>query len=192
MKTYKVTELSPAQAPRERLSFVDAAGEPRGYCYCCGRVGFKLDRSGQLSRHGFTRPRWAGFTTGACSGTRYTPEETLAIAIQGARADLDRLDALLRTDLRVFAANALRKLERARVAKQSWAYRGKGADKFARTRTAKSLRLIRAGVDECPHGGAPAAWSPTGRRLELTEDRKSCSSWLAELLEVQKLAEVKA
>lgn len=185
----KITELSPAQAPRDHLSFLDAAGEPRGYCYCCSRIGFKLDRAGKLSRHGFTRPRWAGYTTGACSGTRYTPEETLAIAIDSARAQLARLDALLATDLVRFAIDALLRAERANAARLKWTYK-RGT--YTRRDTARRLRAVRTHdlekMVEYPGATRPANWSTAGRRVELTEDRAACARWLAELLKVRELA----
>ena len=74
------TELTAAQAEAMGLVYHDANGDARGFCYCCGRTGFKVNGSRQLSSHGFTRPGWC-YTEGGCEGTGHTPEETLDIAL---------------------------------------------------------------------------------------------------------------
>lgn len=92
------TELTAAQAEAMGLVYHDVNGDARGFCYCCGRTGFKVNGSRQLSFHGFTRPGW-GYTEGGCDGTAHTPEETLDIALKSARKEEARLAALLDTDL---------------------------------------------------------------------------------------------
>lgn len=182
---HKVTELSPAQAPRDGLTFTDPNGDARGYCYCCGRIGFKVDPAGRLSRHGFTRPRWAGFTTGACYGTKHTPEQTLDLAIRGTRESLERLAELLATDLRAHAIRLIRLDELKTKARAKWLYR---RGYYTRIEAARKLRSVRNGTGLEGYGGKPASWSPAGRRLELLEDVKAAERWLAELLEVKRLA----
>jgi hypothetical protein len=92
------TELTAAQAEAMGLVYVDFNGDARGYCYCCGRTGFRVNGSRHLSFHGFTRPGW-GYTEGGCEGTGHTPEETLRRALKYARHQEARLAALLDTDL---------------------------------------------------------------------------------------------
>lgn len=92
-------EVDMEEATKAGLSYIDSKGDLRGYCYCCGRAGFKLDAGGGLSRHGFTRPRWMGYTTGACWGTKMTPEQTLDAAIKTTTERVDWLKERLSTDL---------------------------------------------------------------------------------------------
>jgi hypothetical protein len=77
------TELTAAQAQAMGLVYHDENGDARGYCYCCGRTGFKVNAAGRLSHHGYERPGW-GYLVGGCSGTDHTPEETLDIGIKDA------------------------------------------------------------------------------------------------------------
>lgn len=106
----KVREVAPAQAAQEGLVYQDMNGETRGYCYCCGRVGFKLDAQGRLSRHGYQRPGF-GYDVGGCSGTKHTPEATLAIAITSCRRLAVRFEEALAGDMVSYTVTRLKQLK---------------------------------------------------------------------------------
>lgn len=209
--TKKVEELSIEDATRAGLIFKDIAGDLRGYCYCCGRIGFKLNKHGQLSRHGFTRPRWMGYTEGACYGTRHTPEQTLLIAIENCETHDRALDALLATDLIDYTMKAVRSAVREHMlysTKHAGYIRDYPMPVYLRSRlsdkrkgAAIALRALRSGdwrtavysngyhrdASDDAYIGAYQGYfsSPTGNRVKLEADKAMNLSYLARLIDVR-------
>tara|TARA_Y100000310_G_scaffold246008_1_gene251076 strand:+ start:479 stop:1258 length:780 start_codon:yes stop_codon:yes gene_type:complete len=157
------TEMTAAQAAQMGLVYHDVKGDARGYCYCCGRTGFKVDGGRRLSRHGFKRPGW-GYTFGECSGTSATPEDTLEIALAEARRTEGRLAASLATDLvEVTLARLQRDVEDARKARR-WIQPAE-----------KALRDFEASGRDAGHHEARAT------RSMLEREQRANTRWLAEL-----------
>lgn len=169
----KVRELSPAQATREGLRYHDLVGDLRGYCYCCGRIGFKIDPAGNLSRHGFTRPRWQGVTFGQCYGSKHTPEVTLALAIDAAERQAAHLAGLLATDLVAHAIAMLELGDASSRSKYGWGLQG----------FETKLAHLREGT--VPSYQEEEYWTPAGKRRELLDHQKRNATWLADLLKVR-------
>jgi hypothetical protein len=134
----KVREVSPEQATIDGIDFIDMKGDRRGYCYCCGRAGFKLNGQGRLSRHGYQRPGW-GFDVGGCYGTKLTPAATLAIAIRSIGEQIDHTETLLATTL---WAELLR-IERRQVKQDQRLSKDSRWSKMYRESAAERLRKVR-------------------------------------------------
>jgi len=173
----KMRDLSPREATTAGIDYIDMNGDRRGYCYCCGRVGFKLNAQGRLSRHGYQRPGW-GYDLGGCDGSRMTPEQTLEAAIEWHGRMIADLEALLATDLFAFSIKQGRKLlrsqrlERTRFADQRGSY--------GRDRKARAFRNLRAGKDDSSSISGPSVW----RRM-LTQQLEQHQAQLAALEEVK-------
>ena len=163
----KVREVSPAEATTEGIDYIDMAGDRRGYCYCCGRVGFKLNASGRLSRHGYIRPGY-GYDLGGCVGTRLTPEQTLDEAIKWNGNRIFELEDLLATDLFAFS------IKQARLAIKSGRVRRR--DGWERKRQAAALRALRSGDENIIAFSGPSSW----RRM-LTAQLKQHQNTLRQL-----------
>ena len=155
------TELTAEQAEAMGLVYHDLNGDARGYCYCCGRTGFKVNGSRHLSFHGFTRPGW-GYTEGGCEGTGHTPEETLAIALKSARKEEVHLAALLDTDL-----------VQATVARLEWKIRE--GSHFAK----REMERFEASGFDPKHDEVEAT------RTDLEYQRKANARWLTTLEAVE-------
>jgi hypothetical protein len=165
-------ELSPAQQPVESLVYVDPLDQrAKGYCYCCGRVGFKVAEDRRISTHGFKRPGY-GYITGSCFGSQHTPEETLALAIRFAEKRDSDLAALLATDLIKHATKHLVYRQREFKRRQSWAYR---KDSHSRKYVADDIRKVRAGKSDLP----------ARLRTSLVQDREQNARWLKELRSIK-------
>lgn len=163
----KIQELSPREATIQGLTFTDLDGDLRGYCYACGRAGFKLNGAGRLSRHGYRRPGW-GYDVGGCPGSGLTPEETLHKAIAGARRDLDRLDSLL-ADSGKLAALAISIARREGSQRDKWGSRPRS---WQRRSAADKIRAYRAGHLDMP-------------RSQVRRDREWTARTLNQLLDVR-------
>ena len=158
----KMRDMGPQAATTAGIDYIDMNGDRRGYCYCCGRIGFKLNDAGRLSRHGYTRPGW-GYDLGGCSGTRMTPEQTLDVAIEWHGQNIEKLEGLLATDLFAFSLTQGRRSVRSqrtdrtryRVQKGSW----------GRNQTAQDFRNLRQGSDDVRQVSGPKVW----RRMLTTQ-----------------------
>ena len=160
----KVREIGPKQATTAGIDFIDLNGERRGYCYCCGRVGFKLNDAGRLSRHGYSRPGW-GYDIGGCQGTRKTPEQTLDLAIDFHQRMIVKHEELLSTDLIAFALKQDRNQRKQQRAEGRRSFEHRGG--YARSNRASDYRNLRAGYTERLSGGcvtSPAVWRRTLER----------------------------
>lgn len=160
----KVREIGPKQATTAGIDFIDLNGERRGYCYCCGRAGFKLNDSGLLSRHGYSRPGW-GYDIGGCQGTRKTPARTLDIAIDFHQHMIVKHEELLATDLIAFALLQDRRQRKQKRAEGRHSFEHRGS--HARSNRANDYRNLRAGYSERLSGGcvtSPAVWRRTLER----------------------------
>ena len=112
------TSLTPKTPSDVNLAEITVAGlsypdfkntdRRRGFCACCGRSGFLLNKDGRLSRHGFTRPRYYGFTTAECQGSGMKPQDTVKVAIGLLTMSIANLDAILATDLIAHSAKLFR------------------------------------------------------------------------------------
>lgn len=96
------------------LSYPDSkkVDRRRGFCACCGRSGFLLNKEGRLSRHGFTRPRYWGVTVGECEGSGMKPQDTVAIAIRQIEHSIPKAERLLATDMVEFTIRMVRRTNR--------------------------------------------------------------------------------
>ena len=105
-----VREVAVEDAARAGRDYIDRNGDRRGYCYCCGRVGFKLNAFGVLSRHGYTRPG-IGYDLGGCYGSKLTPEATLAAAIKATKNLIAKIEGIIETpeSLRAFVVSSFRR-----------------------------------------------------------------------------------
>ena len=160
----KVREIGPKQATTAGIDFIDQNGERRGYCYCCGRAGFKLNDAGLLSRHGYSRPGW-GYDVGGCQGTRKTPERTLDIAIDFHQHMIEKHEGLLATDLVAFALFQDRRQRKQQRAEGRHSFEVRGD--YARSNRANDYRNLRSGYSERLSGGcvtSPAVWRRTLER----------------------------
>lgn len=157
----KVREMGARAATKAGISYTDLNGDVRGYCYCCGRVGFKLSPAGTLSRHGYSRPGW-GYDVGGCQGSGRTPERTLDVAIDFHERMVAKHEELLATDLVSFALKQGRALARKdRHQLGAW----------TRAAYARALRSIRAGVEHTSGLQGPGDWRRTLDR-QLTAHRQ--------------------
>jgi len=147
----KMREMTAQEATTAGIDYIDMKGDRRGYCYCCGRIGFKLDKHGELSRHGYQRPGW-GYDIGGCWGSKKTPERTLDAAIEWNGEQITKLTELLTTDLFAFAIAQMRGSDN-------------GCYGWKRPGKASALRAMRNGLE--PEGtGGPKEWRRTlGREL---------------------------
>ena len=157
------TELTAAQAQAMGLVYHDMNGDARGYCYCCGRTGFKVNAAGNLSFHGFTRPGW-GYTEGGCIGTAHTPEETLDIALRSARSAEAAFADQLETDLVEATLERLRWEVRKSYNRR---YKQRELDRF---------------IEE---GSDPKSSEVESTRRDIEYRRKNNLCWLAQLEEVK-------
>tara|TARA_R110000764_G_scaffold36736_1_gene81921 strand:+ start:5871 stop:6716 length:846 start_codon:yes stop_codon:yes gene_type:complete len=169
-----VREMTPQAATTAGIDYIDQAGDRRGYCYCCGRIGFKLNAQGRLSRHGYTRPGY-GYDTAACHGTRKTPEQTLDIAILWNKGMIQDLEGLLETDLFAFSIKQGRRSVRSqRTQRTRYSSQQKGS--WGRNQTAQDFRNLRQGSDDVRQVSGPKVW----RRM-LTTQLEQHQSELASL-----------
>lgn len=122
---------------QDPLVFTDSKGDERGVCWCCGRAGFKLNKRGAMSRHGFQRPGW-GYEIGGCVGSGMTPRKALAKAIEWTADKVERLDALLADDAAMlrFEIRGIRREAKGLYRSSSW-------DKALRRSIAQRLRDAR-------------------------------------------------
>lgn len=140
----KVTDLAPAEATKQGLTYTDIKGTLRGYCYCCGRIGFKINKHGNLSRHGFTRPRWMGYTTASCSGSGLSPEHTLEIAIECAESEIGKLEQILSTDLHNFTIKTVLRQGKAKKNQYGEWMRERKIERL-RLAASEAIRAVRSG-----------------------------------------------
>tara|TARA_R110000796_G_scaffold84556_1_gene184223 strand:- start:933 stop:1775 length:843 start_codon:yes stop_codon:yes gene_type:complete len=159
----KVRDLGPQAATTLGIDFIDMKGDRRGYCYCCGRIGFMLNDAGRLSRHGYTRPGW-GYDTAACHGTRKTPEQTLDIAILWNKSMIQDLEGMLETDLVAFSLKQARKQIKANRVDSYGGRRRESKGSYNRNANARGLRALRAGQEPQSLSG-PKVW----RRMLTTQ-----------------------
>jgi hypothetical protein len=178
------------------LSYPDSkkADRRRGFCACCGRSGFLLNKAGRLSRHGFVRPRYWGTTMGECPGSHMTPQETVAVAIDLLNASLAHLDDVLATDLVAYTIKFERDLKRKREARnaQSSFYVPPARGSYERKRTASEFRALRAlafdGVER--HRANASSFSVIGEAIA-TVDRHRRSLEHTRASQQQDLANMK-
>tara|TARA_R110002167_G_scaffold143958_2_gene333717 strand:- start:56058 stop:56915 length:858 start_codon:yes stop_codon:yes gene_type:complete len=159
----KVRDLGPQAATTLGIDFIDMKGDRRGYCYCCGRIGFMLNDAGRLSRHGYTRPGW-GYDTAACHGTRKTPEQTLDIAILWNKSMIQDLEGMLETDLVAFSLKQARRQIKANRVDSYGGRRNERKGSYNRDANARGLRALRAGQEPQSLSG-PKVW----RRMLTTQ-----------------------
>tara|TARA_R110002153_G_scaffold66396_1_gene177486 strand:- start:98 stop:919 length:822 start_codon:yes stop_codon:yes gene_type:complete len=157
----KVRELGPHAATAAGIDFLDSSGDRRGYCYCCGRVGFKLNDAGRLSRHGYSRPGW-GYDVGGCQGTRKTPEQTLDLAIDFHKHMIVKHEELLATDLIAFALFQDRRQRKQHRAEGRRTYEVRGD--YTRTSRARAYQVLRSGDPNVTSITSPAVWRRTLER----------------------------
>mgnify|MGYP003663778897 CR=1 FL=1 len=175
--TTKVRELGPQAATTAGIDFIDSNGDRRGYCYCCGRIGFKLNDTGHLSRHGYSRPGW-GYDVGGCFGSGRTPERTLEIAIAWHGQEIAFREELLATDLISFALKQSRRHWKMVRSEGRRTYEVRGD--YARNQRADAYRNLRRGHADVTSITSPAVW-----RTLLESEHKTHTSQRADLLEVQ-------
>jgi hypothetical protein len=160
----KVRELGPQAATTAGIDYIDQNGDRRGYCYCCGRVGFKLNDAGRLSRHGYIRPGY-GYDLGGCSGTRRTPEQTLDVAIAWHGERITELVELLATDLVAFSIKQARQQVKAQRVDSYGGRRRETKGSYNRNAQARGFRQLRSGDLDVRTLSGPNVW----RRMLTTQ-----------------------
>lgn len=125
---------------QDPLVFTDSKGDERGVCWCCGRSGFKLNKNGLMSNHGFKRPGW-GFQTSGCVASRMTPGMALELAIKWTGEQVEKLTALLSDDA------ALLNLQVRTIRREAFSVDRNGHRAYRRREFARQLQgLRRTGV----------------------------------------------
>lgn len=124
------------------LSYADprTPGRRRGFCACCARSGFLLNRDGRLSRHGFTRLRYYGVTTDECQGSGMRPQDTVEVAVGLLTRSIANLEEVLGTDLVAYSVRRLRR-ERHAAVRRGWLSTERGT--YDRDEAARDLRALR-------------------------------------------------